>query len=496
MKTLRNMIWVLSAAFALWGCTDEDDPTGDNGSASITLSASSIQIGKDGGSETVTVTSSSDWRLAGVCDWAHPSATSGKSGDVVTFTIDSNTGEEARTATFKFFTGASVAPLQVESAPAYTLNLASEQEESITKAAGNVGIKVETNITDLNFAFSNGGEEWLAFDKRVNFAGNTTLSFKAQENTTYKDRSTAITISSELANAPIVVNVTQAKTEAIIISDEETTQMYDLSARTVSFKVKANIDYQISVTKGSDWITNQQVSEPQVGDDGLSTVTVSYDLAEATASRGGTIKVSGNGINRSVNLIQKDPDAKIISIPDSNLRSTVESSGWIMVLSENQCIITEKGLSATSLSVRNVSDLTGIESFVNLTSITLRNCSNLKRIDISGLHNVTTLSTSGRLSCEYFNFGDNPITSFALGQYTYSAAESQTFIGSKLTSLNLNLYSYYQNYDYVTSIDVSECPALQTLNANRGSKVKKLYLKEGQTIPNLTKNDATEIVYK
>ena len=45
-------------------------------------------------------------------------------------------------------------------------------------------------------------------------------------------------------------------------------------------KFKYNVENEISVIKGDDWITNQQISEPTVGDDGLSTVTVSYQLGE------------------------------------------------------------------------------------------------------------------------------------------------------------------------------------------------------------------------
>jgi uncharacterized protein YifN (PemK superfamily) len=63
-------------------------------------------------------------------------------------------------------------------------------------------------------------------------------------------------------------------------------------------------------------------------------------------------------------------------------------------------------------------------------------------------------------------------------------------------TLDLSIISWYESYDNVTSIDVSECPMLTTLNANRSNKVKTLYLKKGQEIPNLTKNDATTIVYK
>ena len=82
------------------------------------------------------------------------------------------------------------------------------------------------------------------------------------------------------------------------------------------------------------------------------------------------------------------------------------------------------------------------------------------------------------------------------GTYAYSYAESLKFSSSKLESLDLSIISWYESYDNVTSIDVSECPMLTTLNANRSNKVKTLYLKKGQEIPNLTKNDATTIVYK
>ena len=77
----------------------------------------------------------------------------------------------------------------------------------------------------------------------------------------------------------------------------------------------------------------------------------------------------------------------------------------------------------------------------------------------------------------------------------YADVEKFTMIGNKLLSLDLTVASYYVWYDGITSIDVSGCPALQTLKCDRGEKVKSLYLKKGQDIPHLTKNAATEIVY-
>ena len=39
----------------------------------------------------------------------------------------------------------------------------------------------------------------------------------------------------------------------------------------------------------------------------------------------------------------------------------------------------------------------------------------MSQIDISGLHKVKELKTDGTEDIEVFNFGDNPITSFNLG---------------------------------------------------------------------------------
>lgn len=500
MDFLKNIMITLLAATMLWGCSDDDESI--NGSeATISLSTNTIQTDKNGGNITVTVASSGDWRLAGVCDWAHPSVMSGKDGDVVTFTIDPNTLDEKRTATFKFFTGSAVVPLQVETLPDYIIDLLSDDNLSISREENAIQIQLNTNIAEPVITYSEGGEEWLAFDKRSDFGGKVTLSFKAAKNVTYKERSATITISSPLVMNPVNVNVNQKRTEAII--PETDVLMYDLSARTISFKVRYNVEYTASIVQGDEWITEQSVSQPQLGDDGLTTVTLTYTLSGATDTRGGLVRITNtnNTLASDIAVVQKDPDVELVSIPDQNLRALVVKNNWALSIAGSQCIILEAGLNATSLSNSSYSsqltDLTGIENFPNLTSLSLGYCTNMKKLDISGLHKVKSLSLSNARYCEEYNLGDNPIPSFnAGGTYAYSYAESLKFSSSKLESLDLSIISWYESYDNVTSIDVSECPMLTTLNANRSNKVKTLYLKKGQEIPNLTKNDATTIVYK
>lgn len=303
----------LLAATMLWSCSDDESINNGN-EAIISLSTNTIQADKNGGDVTVTVTSSGDWRLSGACDWAHPSVTSGKDGDVVTFTIDPNTADEKRIAIFKFFTGSVVVPLQVETFPDYILDLLSDDNLSISKEENLVQIQLNTNIAEPLITCSEGSEEWLKFDRRSDFGGKVILSFKAATNVTYKDRSATITISSPFVTDPINVNVNQKRTEAII--PETNLLMYDLAARTISFKVKYNIEYTVSVTQGDEWITKQSVSQPQPEDDGLTTVTLTYGLSSATDTRGGLIRITDtdNTLTSDIAVIQKNPNIELVSI--------------------------------------------------------------------------------------------------------------------------------------------------------------------------------------
>lgn len=501
MKLFKNLMIVLSAALLIWSCSDDESINGGN--SEISLSTNIIQVDKNGGDATVTVKSSDEWRLSGVCEWAHPSVTSGKNGDIVTFTIDPNILDEKRTATFKFFTGSAVVPLQIESQPAYIMNLLSDEVLSISKERNTIKIQLETNIANPTITFSDGGEEWLAFDKRSEFGGKVTLSFTASKNDTYINRVSNITITSPLVAEAINVNVNQKQTDALIL--ESNSLMYDLSAQKISLKVKYNIDYNIAVTQGSDWITNQSISDPQKGDDGLSTVIITYELTEALSTRGGTISIAktDNTFKQDISVIQKEPNVEIIQIPDTPLRTYCIAEGWVLSVSGPNCIVLNAGQEATSMDFDDyhygeINDLTGIENFPNLTSLNIGDCTDIKKIDISGLHKVSELLFGSTYKCEEYNLGDNPIISFNTGdEYSYSDIENIKVISSKVESLNLSIDLWYgEYYDSVVSIDVSECPALKTLNANRGSKTKTLYLKKGQSIPNLIKNDATEIVYK
>lgn len=481
-------IFLAFAAMAciLSGCSDDD--ASDNGlGGTIAISSDTIMAGTDGTTEEITVTSSGDWRLAGVCDWAHPSAVSGRSGDKVTFTIDPNDTEEAREATFKFFTGSAVAPLKVSSEPGWCIDLLSDAAVKFEAPANSLRIKLHTNIEELEISYADGGREWLTFEERSLAFGSTVLTFAVAENTGYDDRSTVVTLSG--MGKSVEVSVTQRQVDAIEIDSE--IFEYDLAERTVSIPVRSNIDYE--VTFSETWM--QQVTTR-----GLQNETLRFHLDAAAATRGAEVTLSGNGLTKKFTILQKDPDAEVFSIPDDRFREYLVGLNWVMSVGGSMCVVLEAGLNGTeiystgSYYYGKIESIEGIEHFPNVTRITL-NSNDLKTIDLSALTKVSYLSVNGNYYLEKVDLGDNPIQTWNPLNSSYSSGTSFTLISSQITKFQYSVVSWYGSYDRVEWLDVSQCPALQTLECDRSS-MKTLYLKKGQEIPNLTKNDSTTIVYK
>ena len=335
----KIFIAFVAVACALSACSD-DDTADDLSRATISITPDAIPAGPDGTTTQVTVTSSGDWRLAGVCDWVHPSAESGRSGDVVTFTIDPNTSEESREAAFKFFTGSAVAPLKIISEAGNTLTLLSEESMTIEALSADIQVKLHTNIPEWTSHFptaaGNGSRMW----GRNDAFGNTVLNFTVAKNPDYDDRSTVITVSG--MGQSVDIPLTQRQIDAINMGDEGL--MFDLAERTISIDVESNVAYQVTIS--GNWIT--QVPETR----GLVTKTLRFHLAPATVSRSGKITISGAGITKVVSIVQKDPDAVVVTIADKVFRNKLVDLNWLLELSDGVCVVTEDGLNATEFTYR------------------------------------------------------------------------------------------------------------------------------------------------
>lgn len=452
---MKNIFLAFLAAACLLGGCSKDNSNEEQGQGAISITGGGvINAGPSGVEQAITVTSSGDWRLSGVCDWVHPSARSGKSGDVVTFTVDPNPGDEAMETIFKFFTGAAVTPLKIISSASFIIELQSEPELNYKKDAQTLSVKLRTNVPELTVTLSDGGEEWIHFDNRSEAFGSTIMAFKVDENTAYVDRSSVVTISGADA-APVTITVNQKQTDIII--PENTSYPIGLESGAFAIKLQTNFEYIVEIpTNSAAWLRHQPAAPLATQSGVLTEHTENFAFDAATGLRRGKIifKSLDGSYSLTINVDQRGTDHVYVTIPDANFVKYLEAEEYVVVVDGTKCELTMAGQQATSFSCasENIKSLEGIAAFTNLTSI---DC------------NYNPLAT--------IPLGDLAITSLDM-EDNYYTATSVVVSGSKLANLNYN-YCYS-----MISLDVSGCPALVELNFQDCSYLETLYLKTGQTI--------------
>tara|TARA_R110002033_G_scaffold1389_1_gene12260 strand:- start:8784 stop:11156 length:2373 start_codon:yes stop_codon:yes gene_type:complete len=193
-----------------------------------------------------------------------------------------------------------------------------------------------------------------------------------------------------------------------------------------------------------------------------------------------------------------------VTIPDANFKAYLVGNAAINTNgdTEIQCSEAIAFTGFINIEYQNVSDLTGIEAFINMTSfrcnnnnnlaslnlsantaITYIKCDNngLTSINLSGLTNLetldcynnslTNLDVSGFTVLSYLNCYDNSLTSLNVSGAT--ALESIYCYNNNLTNIdvstNTNLLELACANNNLTSLNVSGATALEQLNCSENS---------------------------
>jgi Leucine-rich repeat (LRR) protein len=222
--------------------------------------------------------------------------------------------------------------------------------------------------------------------------------------------------------------------------------------------------------------------------------------------------------------------AQIVNIPDANFKYRLLNYTPVIDTNSDGEIQTTEALQVTTLVIfgTQINDLTGIESFSNLTSLTAQylpitsinvtNLTNLQSLNCSNNSNLTSLNITGLSNLQSLNLsGSTLITTLDLTAFSnlhdlncsglyyltslnisnlvnlqtvninscrdltslnYSGANMQSLSCSGcilITSLNLNSLTNLQSLDCrgcdLTSLNVSNLPNLQTLNCSYNGNV-------------------------
>lgn len=509
MKKL--FIAFVATAGLLSGCDKDDNTVADKEFVNLSAAelatepdgSQTLASGPEGGQYRITVSSSGDWRVAGDCDWARLSATSGHDGDVVTLTVDPNDSEDVLKQTFKVFTGAAIARVDVKSDPVYGFEMLTDKVVEVAADGGRAVFRLYTNMPDVPCHIADNAEEWVsvAEHSRPKGAGNHTFVFDVAANTTFRDRSAKIVLFEGTDNETELA-IDQVRNIDIIVTPEKIE--VPEAGGDIVVEVKSNMALSVQM----DALTKSFVSQADVkveGNDLFKTSTYTFHVAAndmMTRSAAINFVSADNTLRRTTTVSQTGTKTVPVTIPDANFRNELVNQKWITVVDGASCEMTWRGLSVTEMSIRygDIESLEGIEAFVNLKSLTVdSNC--LKRIDVSKNADLETLSCNEN-PIEEVILGDVNVKRLVLNDlfswdqsWNLISSVSLVITGTKLESLDMRCYIAF--YDGLESIDVSGCPALRELNCDRESDLlKTLYLKEGQTIPELTKRETTTIVYK
>ena len=67
---MKKLLYVFAAAALVFSACNDEEIQVDN--SSVSLSVETVEAAHEGGIYDVVVTSDSDWRVSGFCEWASP----------------------------------------------------------------------------------------------------------------------------------------------------------------------------------------------------------------------------------------------------------------------------------------------------------------------------------------------------------------------------------------------------------------------------------------
>lgn len=285
----------------------------------ITLDTSTSNFTTDGGSNTITFTSSDPWTANVVNtradNWCTISPTSGGAGSAkITVTTTANDTPDDRSASIIIKSGSTQKTIKVSQKQKDALTVTASTFE-VAAEGGEVKIEVKANI-NFEYTIEEAAKDWVTL-ATTRALKTSTLVFKVAENDNTKKREAKITIKSgEFCET---VTIYQAGTEpTIVISKNE----YVVSAEgaIINVEVKSNVDVSVELPTDADWITENRTRT-------TSTNTYSFDIAASQEynQRSAEIRFTNkeNNLSEVVKVIQAQKDAIVIA-KDSY---TVENKG-------------------------------------------------------------------------------------------------------------------------------------------------------------------------
>ena len=441
------LLFVLLAAMV--SCGKDDKPKPDpkpnpdtpSTQTSITISPSSLTFDADYQTTTTTwrhvvIHSSDNWSVTGGTSWCKTAITEGKPTDnIVPIVIEPNTSPDERNATLTFICGDKTAKLVVTQKQQDALTVTSSKVE-VDVQGGPIDIEVKANIP-FEYAIAEKDKGWIT-PMETKSMQTTVLSFNVAQNESTKKREGIITIKSgELSET---ITIYQAGEQPSIVISQNTYEVLG-KGETIKVEINSNVDFEVSIPAVySTWI--QEAAEPRA----FSTHTKYFTVLAnpETLPRTGEILFTSqeHNLSEKVTIQQKvlDADVTTVHVPT---KGTLAS-----VLAKND-------LKASSIALLKI---TGEINDVDF--ITIRDMSNLVRLDISGT-NLTELPGSSFQKLKNLKKVILPNTLTSIGENAFKESGLQTI-------------EIPASVEAIESGAFCDCTALTNVTFEKGSRLKMI----------------------
>lgn len=328
---MKKLFYSLFAILAIVACSGNDVENGGTGGGQtppkqpqITLNATAADFTTEGGSNTITFTSTDAWTAEIVNnradDWCWIEPTSGPAGNAtITVTTTANDTPDERTASVIIKAGMASKTVKVSQKQKDALTVTSSKFE-VAAEGGEVVVEVKANI-DFEYTIDEAAKEWIQYEG-TRAMKTSTLKFAIAQNEDTEKREGKITIKSGELNE--VVTIYQAGDEpSIVISKNE--YIVASAGETIAVEVTSNVDVEVEIPSDAGWISENTTR-------GVSTNTYYFDIDENVDydQRSTEIKFTNkaNNLSEVVKITQAQKDAIVVA-KDSY---TIDSEGDEIVI--------------------------------------------------------------------------------------------------------------------------------------------------------------------
>lgn len=330
---------------------------------SISLSSSSVSFPSSGGTQSVEITSNTNWTASESLSFLSLSPTSGINNGTITLNCDPNTSTVSRTGTITVSgTGATSKTITITQAGLTPVLNVTPSSLTFQDTGGVQSISIESNMT-WNL------KESLAFLSLNATSGsnNKTIEVSCQPNNTTLKRTGSITLSG--TGVPTkTINITQnAAAPQLSVSPKK--MFFDQSGGNQSLSISANTSW--TIIENLSYLSLNQTSGTN-----NSNITVTCQSNTSSVSRSGLLKVVASGLDTQIINISQIGATTLLNVTPGSM--TFNSSGG-----------TQKGLITSNTTWEVQENLTYIKvdslSGVNNGGINITCDSNFSAVTRTGM---------------------------------------------------------------------------------------------------------------